>query len=187
MWRKLRNLVALVSLSLFAATALLWARSYFRGDYFSFHTSAGDRLSITSTNGTLLAERQFNEIYYDKTRPQGWTYRTLDPAHYRDRKWTTASQWRFAGFGLVINRGTVARTQKSARPGAWQNTVVLVPYWSLLIILAIPIGLWIRAKTRARRLARMHLCNVCGYDLRATPTRCPECGTVATSGKVSVA
>src|SRR5580692_3816027 len=34
----------------------------------------------------------------------------------------------------------------------------------------------ITIKTRHEANTRNHLCQKCGYDLRATPERCPECG-----------
>jgi hypothetical protein len=54
--------------------------------------------------------------------------------------------------------------------------MVVVPYW-LLIVLALFIA-WLfgRPNWIARRRVRDGLCPRCGYNVTATPWRCPECG-----------
>jgi hypothetical protein len=64
-----------------------------------------------------------------------------------------------------------------ARPGP-PSRAVLVSFWFPVTFFALAPAWWTIATIRRRRRKR-GLCPSCGYDLRATPDRCPECGTAA--------
>jgi hypothetical protein len=53
-----------------------------------------------------------------------------------------------------------------------------VPGWFPVLMLGLPSTLWLFRRFRRHRRVRAGRCLVCGYDLRATPDKCPECGTV---------
>jgi hypothetical protein len=57
------------------------------------------------------------------------------------------------------------------------NWLLVIPLWFIAGILAIlPVKRFVGYRKRVRQLAIGH-CRVCGYDLRASKERCPECGT----------
>jgi hypothetical protein len=67
-------------------------------------------------------------------------------------------------------------------PAKGDRWILSVPVWLPTLLSAILPALWFTRLLRARRARRQGRCANCGYDLRATPDRCPECGTPATEG-----
>jgi hypothetical protein len=53
----------------------------------------------------------------------------------------------------------------------WHNELYL------FFALPMPFVLWLIARAVCKASRAKGLCRECGYDLRATPDRCPECGT----------
>jgi predicted amidophosphoribosyltransferase len=54
--------------------------------------------------------------------------------------------------------------------------VVIVPDWVVMLPACVLPFWWIVGKGLRRKRRREGCCPACGYDLRATPDRCPECG-----------
>jgi hypothetical protein len=79
---------------------------------------------------------------------------------------------------LLINGGSL-NVANFMSGGTESHLAVVIPYWFPTSISALVPVVWVlksRRHWRDRRRARLGLCRRCGYDLRASTGRCPECG-----------
>jgi hypothetical protein len=92
--------------------------------------------------------------------------------------------WRdFAGVHYHRNDMVLLADDRTPLPGTYGRQIELriALGWPVLLAVVVLL-LCVAALVRQRRLAALHQrCANCGYDLRATPDRCPECGLVPTA------
>jgi hypothetical protein len=75
----------------------------------------------------------------------------------------------------------------SGTPPGWggRATLVQIPFWAAIALTSVLPAAWLlrqhRHHARRRHRADHGLCLTCGYDLRHTPDRCPECGQPRTT------
>jgi hypothetical protein len=164
---RLFTIISALSLLLCLATLALWVRSYWVNDDLQYlRQPSSASFGMQGNCGELvLSVFQFPSYAIDGV----WTY----------DEYVSAAEQRFSQPGegdpaiWVLGFGFDYRPQ-DVIPASF----IFFPHWSLAILLAILPAIHLRAILRARRRNRIGLCRNCGYDLRATPDRCPECGTV---------
>jgi len=59
----------------------------------------------------------------------------------------------------------------------WFEGEIACPLWLMALVTAVLPAMWVVRRAVRRNSSRPGQCRTCGYDLRATPGRCPECGT----------
>jgi hypothetical protein len=62
----------------------------------------------------------------------------------------------------------------------WDETLIVAPLWPFALAL-LALGLLLR---RSGRRVSINACSICGYDLRGSPGRCPECGCAREMSRV---
>jgi hypothetical protein len=183
MKRRLFNLAAAVSLLLAVAVGVLWVRSYTLSDQVVWRREDGVRF-LRSAQGRVVVRLN---IFYGSAAP-----RPL--GNPGERYGLTYARGKAAPAGSDLMRVLLlcfdhnAKARHWARGGfAWSSrrsprdliAIAVAPFWSVAAATAaLPLawgGTRLTAYARRRRRAP-GVCRRCGYDLRATPQRCPECG-----------
>lgn len=190
MRRRLLNLLTLLSLALFMVVVALWVRSYWASTSLVKRQAAveGGETRIVvydlhSTRGGIVfhyldarmpvaaAEPQLAQILAERVRRspeyrgstfggEAWNpYTVFPPGQYH--------------LGFLLSN-----TRRAMGAGTEHMIYLVFPHWAAASLLAVLPALWLLTARRRRRTRRQAagLCIACGYDLRATPGRCPECG-----------
>jgi hypothetical protein len=152
-----------MSLVLCVAACALWVRGYGGRDTVWLSARQGRPLvGLASQRGTISLV-----IHERYARTAEVRLRVGEDAHASPRVYMRRRpgepRWHRAGFAFQ-------------RSYAYRSWLFAATVWCLLLAMAAP--LYPRAFDLARRRVRNRAgrCTSCGYDLRASPERCPECG-----------
>ena len=189
MRRRLFNIAAVVSLLLCLAVGALWVRSLWHYELVEVEYTRWPR-------SDKMDSGFFQVSWHSSTVSFKLITEFVGPAHFRDASaaWFTRSpaenppgmRWSKAGDETTrdmngdpdgfYTRHYLWTPVLGVRRDTW---MLGVRPWLPMALLAVMPALWVKRFRKARRAKGLGLCPSCGYDLRASPERCPECGAIA--------
>jgi hypothetical protein len=150
-----------------------------------FRDSTAEQRRLQSTFDTDFRPGTFygRRIAHAEDKP--WSYPQIEPELLATGVLVSQPevnrQW-FSVLGFKASRWSQdgQRTQSANRVRYREGAQIVLPLWFVALLAAILPVIRLRPALRRSRLRRAKAtgsCPICGYDLRATPDRCPECGT----------
>jgi hypothetical protein len=181
-------LIATLSLLLCAASTFIWIRSHWIEDYVYKGQPGRSFAVLFSSHGSLW-------IGTENGWPASGTWTTTSEPVGSPTAYSPAfgvkhldSDRNLPGLEIIHASGWLSSPQNRAMvtsiPPARILCLNIAWAWLALPAGILPLIVASRMTLHRRRISRRrgaNLCVACGYDLRATPDRCPECGTATTS------
>lgn len=192
LYRYAFNAVTVLSVVLCVATVALWVRSYRISNKWHWSRVPDSRpndgrvgwVDVWAVRGRLGILIEINSAYLDDA-PGGLRHES-NPLHFAQPVEVTSPQpYPFSGdrplYRVYFDHAGFAYYRNDINDTYHEHNGSL-PLWFMTLVTAIgPLAGFRRMTLRLRAIRRRNgHCLTCGYDLRATPDRCPECGTVPT-------
>lgn len=169
-------LMLIAGLMLVLAVRGLWVEDYIvRTHNHASERSVRDRIILGSGNGVIFFSRVIwrtrlpldpvqNPGLHDPINHVEWEFLRAEPNSHRAFSW----------------QPDISYMRRGDDTSGTTNLVVGIPHWLILLVCATASTAWFAwIAYRARWLRNAGFaCRNCGYDMRATRDRCPECGRV---------